>query len=84
LTNVVIKSLLGGNLRLRLPNVLKIVGKDVLRKAQGANTNRFYQTIDTPEPIISAAAIITPVKLKETFLYDIDTKPGGIYTLVAE
>ncbi|HEX9955879.1 MAG TPA: glycoside hydrolase family 95 protein [Fibrella sp.] len=83
LTKVDIRSNLGGNLRVRTPNTLKASGGVALKQASGQNTNPFYMTENTPAPIISAKANLTPPTLKETLLYDLATQPGKVYTLVA-
>jgi alpha-L-fucosidase 2 len=82
LIKAVIKSNLGGNLRLRVPNEMKLSDGNTLQKASGENTNLFYQTEKTATPIISDKATITLPELKATWLYDIDTKPGKIYKIV--
>src|SRR5690606_39521791 len=41
-TKVVIKSTLGGNLRLRAPNALTLSNGEALPAARGENTNPFY------------------------------------------
>ena len=82
LEKVVIKSTIGGNLRLRAPNALKFENGSSLKIASGENENPFYQVEETPAPIISADATITPPLLEETFLYDISTKKGSTFTLV--
>ncbi|UFH55424.1 glycosyl hydrolase family 95 catalytic domain-containing protein [Spirosoma sp. KNUC1025] len=83
LNKVAVKSNLGGNLRLRVPNAIKANGA-VLKQASGPNTNSFYVIETTPTPIISAQASLTPPALKETMLYDLVTQPGKVYTLVAQ
>ena len=83
LVKVVVKSTLGGNLRLRVPNIMKL-NSGILKKATGENTNPFYQVTATPEPIISSKATITIPDLKNTFLYDISTGSGKTYTLIAQ
>ena len=82
LLKVVIKSTLGGNLRLRLPNEMKLNTGRALKKANGKNTNPFYGVEETPAPIISREATITPPELKQTFLYDLPTQAGKSYTVV--
>ncbi|HTN22246.1 MAG TPA: glycoside hydrolase family 95 protein [Pelobium sp.] len=77
-----IKSTLGGNLRVRLPNEMKLDKDGVLKEAVGANPNLFYHTEKTPEPIISDQAEVTPPHLKTTFVYDIPTRKGEIYNLI--
>jgi alpha-L-fucosidase 2 len=79
----VIKSTIGGNLRLRVPNQLKLSNGNALHKAVGANKNAFYHVEETPVPIVSPMAKITPLQLKDTFLYDIATAPGQVVTLLA-
>lgn len=79
-----IRSKLGGNLRLRVGNEMKQVGGTALKNAAGENPNPFYQLEVTPAPVISEKATITPPELKTTFLYDISTRPGTVYTLVTK
>ncbi|MES2826610.1 MAG: glycoside hydrolase family 95 protein [Bacteroidota bacterium] len=74
-TKVAIKSLLGGKCRLRVASPLK--GK--LKAAEGVNTNTFYSVNETPKPLISEKAKLKPTGVKETLLYDFDTKPGQTY-----
>jgi alpha-L-fucosidase 2 len=76
---VVIKSTLGGNLRLRVPNEMKENGGVVI--AKGKNANEFFQTDEIPAPVISKQANITPLHLRKTFLYDLPTQKGKTYTL---
>jgi alpha-L-fucosidase 2 len=82
LVKVIIKSRLGGNLRLRVPNQLVGEnGKDV-RNAKGANKNPLFY-IDSPKaPVVSPLAKSEIQTLKETFVYDISTEPGHEYTLI--
>ena len=84
LVKAVIKSTIGGNLRLRVPNEMKLSNGVALKKATGNNSNLFYQVEETPAPIISDKATITPIALKETMLYDLPTQTGKTYTLVAQ
>ena len=82
LVKVVIKSNLGGNLRLRTPNAMKLSTGDALKKATGKNSNPFFQVEETPAPVIADKATIASPELKETMLYDLPTVPGKTYTLV--
>lgn len=84
LVKAVIKSTLGGNLRLRVPNAIKLSTGVALRKATGKNTNPFYQVEEIPAAIVSEKANITPLELKSTVLYDLSTVAGKMYTLVAQ
>jgi alpha-L-fucosidase 2 len=83
LIKVEIKSTLGGNLRLRVPNALQLSKGGELKQASGQNTNPFYFTEPTPAPVISDKANVPAMALKETLLYDLPTQPGKVYTLVA-
>jgi alpha-L-fucosidase 2 len=82
IVKAVIKSNLGGNLRLRAPNEMKMSNGAGLKKASGDNPNVFYQTEKIAEPVISEKAKITLPDLKPTFVYDIPTEKGKTYTLV--
>lgn len=81
ITNLTIKSVLGGNCRLRVPNELASDGKNVLKAAVGVNPNKFYVIDEVKQPIISEKAKLNRPVVPETILYDIQTKPGEIYTL---
>ncbi|GAB2791374.1 glycoside hydrolase family 95 protein [Rhabdobacter roseus] len=83
LVKVAIKSALGGNLRLRVPNALQLSKGGTLKKASGQNPNPFFFTEATPTPVISSQAQVSAMALKETLLYDIPTQKGQVYTLVA-
>lgn len=75
---LVLKSLIGGNCRIRVPNALKSEVK--LQKATGVNPNLFYQLDQTPAPIISTDAKLKPAGTSSTLIYDFDTKAGNTYT----
>jgi len=79
---VVVRSNLGGNLRLRVPNEIKLKSSGSLKIAAGTNPNPFYRTEDTLAPIVSPRAAVTPPDLKQTLLYDLSTQPGKEYTFV--
>ena len=84
LVKLVVRSTLGGNLRLRVPNVMKLDGSGKLKNASGKNSNAFYQTEETPAAIVSPkASLITP-ELKKTLEYDIPTQSGKVYTFIAQ
>ncbi len=84
LVKVVIRSTLGGNIRLRVPNEIKSGNGSSLKKATGENANSFYQTEETPAPVVSPKANITPTQLKETLLYDLPTQKGKVYTFIGQ
>lgn len=80
-SKAIIKSTIGGNLRLRVPNQMQLPGR-LLKEAKGENPNPFYTMEKTPEAILSEQARVLLPTLRKTFLYDIFTKPGERYTLV--
>ena len=82
IAKVVIRSNLGGNLRLRVPNEMKLNNGNSLKKAIGENKNPFYRIEKMPAPVISPMSTITLPELKETLLYDISMQKGKIYTLI--
>jgi alpha-L-fucosidase 2 len=84
LVKAVIKSNLGGNLRLRVPNEMKMSNGVALKEAKGDNTNAFYQTEKTATPVISDKATIALPPLKSTWLYDIKTQPANMYMIVVK
>ena len=78
----VIKSTIGGNLRLRIPNEMKVNNGLILKKAVGENSNPFYEVEKIANPIIAERAIVTSPAVKETFVYDLSTKAGQKVTLI--
>jgi alpha-L-fucosidase 2 len=72
---LVIRSTLGGNCRLRVPNVLK----DLKATTKDKNPNPFFAIENIPPPVISGKAKLAPLVLKETILYDVVTQPGKTY-----
>jgi alpha-L-fucosidase 2 len=80
---VVIKSTLGGNLRLRVPNILALRNHQALNPVAGENANLFYSVEDVPPPVVSPKADTTQTQLPPTIVYDITTTPGKVYTAVA-
>jgi alpha-L-fucosidase 2 len=84
LLKVVMKSTIGGNLRLRVPNALKLSSGMKLKTATGKNVNIFYQVEETPKPVISSNANITSPELMPTFSYDLSTNAQKVYILIAQ
>lgn len=82
LIKLVIKSNLGGNLRIRTPNDLKLANGIKLKEAIGKNPNSFFEVDEVPDPIISDKANIQSLPLKKTRLYDIPTNKGQIFSFV--
>lgn len=79
-----IKSTLGGNARIRVANGL--VGSEglKLKKANGSNSNTFYELAETPEPLISPEAEIGTPSIAEVNEYDFETEAGKSYKLVGK
>ncbi len=82
LIRVTIKSNLGGNLRLRVPDEMKLNNGNLLKTAVGENKNPFFHIQKTPAPVVSPKATIITPKLKETFVYDIPTQSRKEYTFI--
>jgi len=83
LVKLTIKSTIGGNLRIRVPNPMRHSTGKPLQVAAGKNPNPFYITEETPQALVSPKAAVTHLQLKETVVYDINTRRGEIYTMVA-
>jgi len=81
LSKVSIKSKLGGNCRLRVPNPIK---GNSLKQAKGDNSNEFYQIDKIATPVISDKANLNKPAINETILYDFDTVAGKTYTFFSE
>ncbi|MBO9658955.1 MAG: glycoside hydrolase family 95 protein [Chitinophagaceae bacterium] len=84
LVKVVIRSTIGGNLRLRVPNEMKADKGTVLMNAKGGNVNPFYQVEEVSKVIVSPKAPREELKLVPTEVYDVTTKAGGVYTFVVK
>lgn len=78
---VVIKSHLGGNCRIRIPNEIQLSGNTKLKKAEGKNPNSFFEIPEIKEPLISADAKLNPFEIKTSLIYDFQTEPGKTYIL---
>ena len=74
----------GCNLRVRVPNEVRYSDGDALKKAIGENPNVFYQVEETRAPIVSPKTTVTLVQTPQTWLYDIETKAGTIYTMTSD
>ncbi|WP_419494787.1 glycosyl hydrolase family 95 catalytic domain-containing protein [Chryseobacterium bernardetii] len=78
---ITIKSGLGGNCRIRLPNEMQLSGNTKLKKAEGKNPNSLFEIPETPKPLISDKAKLNPVEIKTDLIYDFPTEAGKLYTL---
>ncbi|PRY96650.1 glycoside hydrolase family 95 protein [Marinilabilia salmonicolor] len=76
-----IKSTLGGNCRIRVPNEMKISGNITLEGAKEENPNPFFEKPQIKTPLISEKAPQKAVSLPETFLYDFKTEKNQVYSL---
>jgi alpha-L-fucosidase 2 len=78
---VSLKSNLGGNCRIRIPNEMELKEKTKLKKAEGKNPNPFFEIPEIKKPIISSEAKLNPVKINELLMYDFPTEAGKVYIL---
>lgn len=78
ITELKIKSKLGGNCRLRVNDNMKFnAGK--IPAANGINSNPFYETPQVKVPLISALAKLNPVGVAASKDYDLKTEAGKDY-----
>lgn len=84
LTQVSIRSTLGGNLRLRTTHALKRTDGSTPKQATGTNPNPYYFTEEVLSPVVSAQGPSNPFRVKSTLLYDIPTRKGEVITLKNE
>ncbi|MFV0418504.1 MAG: glycosyl hydrolase family 95 catalytic domain-containing protein [Dysgonomonas sp.] len=76
LEKLIVKSTIGGNLRLRSYVPLKGNG---LKNAKGVNPNSLFQTADIKAPVISPEINPQYPMLYKVYEYDINTEPNKIY-----
>lgn len=84
ITRIEIKSTLGGNCRIRVPNAVALSDGNLLISAAGENPNPFFDTPRIKDPLISASAKLNPLNLKPTMLFDFGTQAGKTYTLIVQ
>jgi alpha-L-fucosidase 2 len=85
LTRAVVRSKLGGNLRLRTNEGVKIEGTDAKpNAATGPNLNPFYRIVDAGKPIIAPGAKLAEPRVPVSHTVELATKAGLSYTLVAQ
>lgn len=77
---LVIKSTLGGNCRLRMPNNLN--GTTVMAQVEEGSNNKnpFFATESPKTPLVSPKAKLQSIVLPKTVLVEFDSKKGGTYT----
>ncbi|CDF78708.1 alpha-L-fucosidase (GH95) [Formosa agariphila KMM 3901] len=78
----VIKSNLGGNLRIRSYNALTLEQGASLKEANGKNSNAFYKIANIKTPEISKTAQLEDVSLRPVFEYDIATTAGQVIVVM--
>ena len=78
-----IKSNLGGNCRIRVPNTVDLADSIYLKIASGENPNPFFKSSAIKDPLISPVAKLNNVVLKKTVLYDFLTEAGQTYNIVS-
>lgn len=83
LVKAVIRSTLGGNIRLRVPNEMKMANGQTLKQATGQNPNPFYQTEGGLAPVVSTEAVLETKEQKPTWVYDLESVKGKTYTIIS-
>jgi len=77
---LVIHSGLGGNCRIRTKNEIQSADGTMLNRAEGENQNPFFDVNIIKNPLISEKAFIKEAVMEDTYLYDLQTEKGEIYT----
>ena len=77
-----IKSNLGGNCRIRVPNETPWTDGNALKRAIGTNPNPFFDTPNIQRPLISESARLNTLNLKPTYVYDFPAEAGKTYTIL--
>ena len=78
----IIRSTVGGNLRLRSNAALTSADGHALSAAKGKNPNVICTEYNMPDPIVADMSKIPDTVLPETYVYDIPTEPGQEIELV--
>ena len=78
----IIRSTVGGNLRLRSNAALTSADGHALSAAEGKNPNAICTEYNMPDPIVADMSKIPDTVLPETYVYDIPTEPGQEIELV--
>jgi len=76
--SAIIKSTLGGNLRLRAHDQLKLNSESLI-PAEGSNSNPLFVKQQIARPLISEKAPLKGLDLTPFYLYDVPTEVGQIY-----
>lgn len=84
LEKLVVRSELGGNCRLRVPNPLTLSDGTPLQAAEGPNPNSFFAAPSIKPPLIDSSVDLNDVVLEPTLLFDLPTEAGQTYVLVGQ
>jgi alpha-L-fucosidase 2 len=79
ITQLQIKSKLGGNCRLRINQDYLGKNRSTLKLAKGNNFNDFYETPVIKKPLIAEQAILKEVSVAKTIDFDVQTVSGKTY-----
>ena len=82
LVKAVLKSTIGGKCRIRSYSQLALEGGEALAEANGINENPFFHVPTLATPLISEKAELKGFKVKDTYMYDIETEAGQEIVLV--
>ena len=83
-TNLTIYSNLGGNCRVRVPNMLTGKQNINLVADDSENSNPFYQFADIREPLVNNQKTIEPPVLRETELFEFSTDANKTYSFKSD
>ena len=82
LTRAVVRSKLGGILRLRTADPVSVTGATApIVAATGVNPNPFFALVDAGRPVIAQPDALPAVPLRPTRTVDVATAPGGIHPI---
>ncbi len=81
LVKATVKSIIGGNCRIRSYFPLKGRG---LKEATGQNPNSFFDVSDIKTPLIHSNVFHPPFQLKKVYEYDISTQKGDVIEIIKQ
>lgn len=79
LKKMVVKSVLGGNARIRVAKDIQFKSKTGLTSTKGENPNLYYQVNTIKMPLVSDEAELKGYSIPETQVFDFDTEKGQMY-----
>ncbi len=83
LTRAVVRSLLGGNCRIRTKDPVEVIGTRA-NPASGTNPNALFSFINPGPPLVADASQLQGLPSRSSSSLDFDTSAGGTYVLVKE